>query len=141
MPAAIWVLTALLVAITSILPRTTLRRLIERSYGVRSPSAALVMYDLISNPSIASAALWLTPDEGRRIDKLDERFVSSYADRLSFYYAAGETDGWVRDSSVVEIAGLLERSLADRSAEERQLRRRRVHRCALTHSRTLRKPR
>lgn len=131
MPPVIWLVTVLLIVITSLIPRSLLRLIIVRTYGVKSASAAPVMLDLIANPTIASTALWLTPDELERIGKLDETFIAAHADRLSFYYAADESDGWVRNSSVVEIASALERSLSDRPAEVRELRRRRVHRCAL----------
>ena len=128
-PPVIWLVTVLSIVLATLIPRPLLKRIIVRSYGVRSASAAPVMLDLIANPSIASAALWLTPDEFARIDKLDDAFLAANADRLSFYYAADEADGWVRNSSVLEVASALERSQADRSAEQRALRRRRVHRC------------
>jgi hypothetical protein len=50
----------------------------------------------------------MAAEEMRRVKELDSDAIRTYGDRLWWYWAEGETDGWVQGKSVEEIERVLD---------------------------------
>lgn len=78
---------------------------------------------LVSSPGTVISALSMAAEEMTHVTELDQDVLKQYGGRLYWYWAEGDTDGWVRDSSVQEIEQVL-----DDAGWERQGRRWRCER-------------
>lgn len=100
-------LTALLCYLIYLfVPFFVLSRVIGAATRIRNPYYRQTVTSFVSTPSCGPAALALATDEMKHIRELDAELLTSYADRVSLYYA--ERDGWVLDSSRAEVLKLLE---------------------------------
>lgn len=64
---------------------------------------------LVQSPGTVRAAITMAREEFAVVRSLDAVGLEEYGDRMWFYWAEGEKDEWVRDSSVKEIIGVLKR--------------------------------
>jgi hypothetical protein len=93
-----------------LLPVSLLSLLVGIVARIPRPDHRAVLASFIARPACGAAALGLAADEMQRIGELDAATLKRYGDRVSFYWAEGDTDGWVRDTSVREIVDVLERA-------------------------------
>jgi len=100
---------ALATSALSFLPASLLQPVIAVLADQRgSPHQAAVTTSLVQSPGVVVAAFTLAREELNSVKALDRAFLVEFGARLRWYWAAGEDDGWVADSSVVEIQGVLD---------------------------------
>jgi len=117
-PAVITLVTAFLVCLNAIIPSWIIEGLIRGVTGQHRP-ASRVTTELITTPGAVASALTMAENEMKTIKKLDERFLEEYGDRITLYFAAGDSDGWVGNAQrVKDITTCLDRS--KRSTDKRK---------------------
>ena len=100
---------SLTTAALSFLPAALLSPLVGFLTRQSSPSAS-VTTALVQSPGTVLAALSMAGEEMTRVKALDEDVLREFGGRMWWYWAKGEEDGWVRDSSVTEIVECLEKA-------------------------------
>lgn len=88
-------------------PSHLLRPLVGLLSRQRGQSAA-VTTALVQSPGTVVAALTLAAEEMARVGELDEECLVRFGGRMRWYWAKGDDDEWVADSSVKEIERVLE---------------------------------
>ncbi|GAA96146.1 uncharacterized protein L969DRAFT_43732 [Mixia osmundae IAM 14324] len=91
---------------TSFLPLGITSRLTgvaQRAAVAPEGDATKATLDLVTSPTVVASALAMARDEMATIKDLDKAFLAQYGDRLDFYWAEGDSDGWVRSSQIQEI--------------------------------------
>ncbi|KDE07896.1 hypothetical protein, variant [Microbotryum lychnidis-dioicae p1A1 Lamole] len=96
-------------ALLSYLPRESLSRVVGRLSGQSGPGS-LVTTGLVTSPGSVIAALTMAREEMRDVTDLDVEMLKKYGDRLCWYWARGDDDGWVLPSSVQEIEQVLDQA-------------------------------
>lgn len=96
----------LLVSLLQVLPRFVLQSIVGAVTRQKDP-AAKVTTDLIASPAAVACTLVMSQDEMHDIKDLDRDFIGRHRDKLTFYWAAGEIDGWVPDARVQEVIEVL----------------------------------
>lgn len=153
-PAVITLVTAFLVCLNVFTPSWVIEGLVRAVTGQRRP-ASKVTSDLIATPGAVASALTMAGDEMQTIKELDERcrpdhpelnvdcteivsaVLEEHGNRITLYFAAGNTDGWVGDAQRVKsITTCLDRSKrsADKRARWRVCDKGMVHAFCLEHS-------
>lgn len=74
----------------------------------QSGHGATVTTQLVASSGAALAALSMGAEELRDVTELDKECLGTYGGRMRFYWAKGDEDEWVLDSSVAEIVQTLE---------------------------------
>lgn len=100
---------SLTTAALSFLPAALLSPLVGLLTRQLSPSAT-VTTTLVQSPGTVLAALSMAGEEMTRVTGLDEEMLSEFGGRMWWYWAKGEEDGWVRDSSVKEEVECLDKA-------------------------------
>ncbi|SCV70678.1 BQ2448_3440 [Microbotryum intermedium] len=96
-------------ALLSYLPRESLSRVVGRLSGQSGPGS-LVTTGLVTSPGSVVAALTMAKEEMRNVTELDGEMLKKYGNRLCWYWARGDDDGWVLPSSVKEIEDVLDQA-------------------------------
>lgn len=89
------------------------RRLLDPAVALlagqtRGSDGARTTASLVASPGTVTAALSMAADEMRMVKQLDTALLKEHGDKLWWYWAEGESDGWVSGSSVTEIEGVLD---------------------------------
>lgn len=85
--------------------------LIQSVVGVitrQGKEGAVVTSSLVTCPGVVAAAVSMAREEMAQVAELDRQVLIQYGDRMRFYWAKGDEDGWVLNSSVEEISAVLE---------------------------------
>ncbi|KAM0789049.1 hypothetical protein ACM66B_003112 [Microbotryomycetes sp. NB124-2] len=100
---------ALGTTLLSFVPQTILARIVSVLAGqAESPESAKTTAALVASPGTVVSALAMAADEMGQVTELDRELLQNYGNRLFFYWADGDSDHWVRDSSVLEIEQVLD---------------------------------
>lgn len=100
---------ALATSTLSLIPTSLLKPVIALLAGQRdSPTSAAVTTSLIQSPGTVVAAYALAREELDTVTDLDAKCLEEFGGRMRWYWAKGEDDGWVADSSVQEIERVLD---------------------------------
>lgn len=107
-PSAITLVTTFLTILTVFIPFGLLHAIVRLVTGQRG-DASQVTARLVANPSCVSAALAMAGDEMATICELDYEFHHRFGSKLTYYFAAGSTDGWVGSKErVAKLAAALD---------------------------------
>ncbi|ORY78849.1 hypothetical protein BCR35DRAFT_291724 [Leucosporidium creatinivorum] len=101
----------------SYLPTRPLTKLVSL-LAAQSGHPAEVTTSLVSSPATVRAALSMAAEEMKEVTTLDEGLLKEFGERMWWYWARDGLDGWVAESSVVEIEGVLDE--AGHSKEQRE---------------------
>ncbi|KAI5477341.1 hypothetical protein MNV49_006483 [Pseudohyphozyma bogoriensis] len=63
---------------------------------------------LVQSPATVVAAVSMAAEEMEKVKELNKDILKEYGARMRWYWAAGDTDGWVSPSSIVEIEDTLD---------------------------------
>ncbi|KAK4055463.1 hypothetical protein OIV83_000009 [Microbotryomycetes sp. JL201] len=100
---------ALGTTLLSLIPQSMLTRVVTILAGQsESPDSAKATTALVSSPGTVISALSMAADEMAQVTDLDHDLLRTYGDRMYWYWAEGDSDHWVRDSSVKEIEQVLD---------------------------------
>jgi hypothetical protein len=98
---------ALATTFLSFLPSRALTPLVALLAGQTGPGA-VVTSSLVASPGTVMAALTMAGEEMREVSDVDRQVLSEFGGRMWFYWAEGDDDGWVSQSSIREIEGVLD---------------------------------
>lgn len=98
-------------ALLSWIPQRILRPVVAILAGqTAGTDGANTTAALVASPGTVTAALGMAAEELRTVKDLDVDAIRQYGDRLWWYWAEGETDGWVQGKSVEEIEQVLDQA-------------------------------
>lgn len=109
---------ALTTYLLSFLPRPLLTPIVSLLSKQSGPSAHITS-SLVASPGTVLAALGMARDEMRQVKALDNELVREFSGRCWWYWADGDDDGWVRQSSIREIEEVLDQVGAGAGRERR----------------------
>uniref|UniRef100_A0A0H5FUX8 AB hydrolase-1 domain-containing protein n=1 Tax=Leucosporidium scottii TaxID=5278 RepID=A0A0H5FUX8_9BASI len=102
----------------SYLPIRPLTKLVSL-LAAQSGQPAEVTTSLVSSPATVRAALTMAAEEMKEVTRLDEGLLKEYGGKMWWYWARDGLDGWVAESSVVEIEGVLDEAGHGKAQRER----------------------
>lgn len=102
----------------SYLPTRPLTSLVSL-LAAQSGHPANVTTQLVSSPATVRAALSMAAEEMAQVTELDADLLKEYGSRMWWYWAQEGLDGWVAESSVVEIEGALDEAGCRKEQRER----------------------
>lgn len=111
---------AMSTSLLSWVPQRILRPIVASLAGQTAGSdGANTTSNLVASPGTVTAALGMAAEEMRRVKELDSTTLRQYGDRLWWYWAEGETDGWVQGKSITEIERVLDEAGHDANQRTR----------------------
>ncbi|KAK4057786.1 hypothetical protein OIO90_001005 [Microbotryomycetes sp. JL221] len=112
---------ALSTTFLSFVPRGVLTRIVTMLSGqTESLEGARTTTALVTSPGTVVSALAMAAEEMRQVTELDAECLQTYGDRMYWYWAKGDDDHWVNDSSVQEIERVLDEAGHQRSGRRRR---------------------
>lgn len=99
-PAIIMVVSFLTV-LNTVLPFYILHWIVRIATRQERP-ASTVTANLVHNPSVVACALAMAGDEMKTILEPDTAFLKQFGHKVTLYFAAGSSDGWVGDEARVK---------------------------------------
>lgn len=87
--------------------------------AAQSGQPAEVTASLVGSPATVRAALSMAAEEMSEVTELDGELLKEHGDKMWWYWARDGLDGWVAESSVVEIEGVLDEAGHEKAQRER----------------------